>query len=103
MKPAARNISQDGDKGDKEQEDGGKVGGQQLSGNLPLQHNCHHHQLLLFDQGEVLDCEHGQVGVLWQKTREFLGLSILIHHQHLDAQNKGKLFSCPDFWSFLTM
>ena len=32
-------VKEDGDEGDKEQEDGGEVGGQQISSNLPLQLN----------------------------------------------------------------
>ena len=65
---------------------GGEVGGQQLCDNLPLQHNRHDHQLLLFDQVQILDCEHGQVSVLRQKVCESLRLCILIRHQHLDIE-----------------
>ena len=76
-------VKEDGDKGDEEQEDGGKVGGQQLCGNLPLQHNRHDHQLLALDQGQILDGEHGQVCLIWQKSREVLGNAFCIHHPHL--------------------
>ena len=50
------------------QEDGGEVGGHQLCDDLSLQHNRHDHKLLLFDQVQILDCEHGQVSVLRQKV-----------------------------------
>ena len=59
---------EDGGEGDEKQEDGGEVGGQQLCGDLSLQYNRHDHQLLLFDQVQILDCEHGQVSVLRQKV-----------------------------------
>ena len=76
-------VKEDGDVAYKEQEDGGEVGGQQLHGNLPLQNYRHDHQLLIFDQGQILNCEHGQVGVLRQKIREVLGHALLVHHLHL--------------------
>ena len=59
-------LKEDGDEGDEQQEDGGQEGGQQLGGNLPFQQNLHDHKLVRFVQGEVSNCEHGQVRVLWQ-------------------------------------
>ena len=47
-------VKEDGGEGDEEQEDGGKVGGQQLSGHLPLEDNGHDHQLLPLEHGQVL-------------------------------------------------
>ena len=57
-------VKEDGDKGDEEQEDGGEVGGQQLSGNLPLQLQGHDHHVSPLTQSQVPYCEHCQVCVL---------------------------------------
>ena len=59
------------------------IGGQQLCGDLPLQDYRHDHQLLTFEQGQILDCEHGQVSVLWQKISKFPWNPLIVHHLHL--------------------
>ena len=99
-------VKEDGDEGDEEQEDGGEVGGQQLSGHLPLEHYGHDHQLLLLEQGQVLDGEHGQVDVLLQKIVEILRHTVHVHHQHLRAtidliKILLSIIGCPTLHLFL--
>ena len=80
-------VKEDGGEGDEEQEDGGEVGGQQLCGNLPLQLQGHEHHvgILILCQGQVCDCEHGQVQVLQFELPKAFPAFLLVHHCHLSC------------------
>ena len=68
-------VEEDGGVGDEEQEDGGKVGGQQLCCNLPLQFQSHEHQVPLLVQRQFGDGEHRQVLVLGTQLLKLLRLT----------------------------
>ena len=76
-------LDVDGGIADEEQEHGGEVGGQNLRLDLPLQGDDHVHLVLLLQNPDICDGEHGEIFVNWQEIHEFLCLFVFVHHQHL--------------------